>query len=471
MRDPSVQKPYVAAEAAHAYAWAYEHLLFPTWQRVVRGRTIEDHLEGLQLSQWQTRERIDALQVRSLKRLLQHAGENVPYYRELFAKLHFDPRGVTSAKDLGALPILTRDIVRERFEDLVDPAHRATNIHKGTSGTTGVPMKIEYCNESEAWRQAVRLRAYQWGGYHIGLPTLHYWAQPSTVPSGMAAAKVALDRALRREVYVDAIPHDDASLRHTAALIRRIKPHIIIGYTQATALLGRFILDHELRDWKDIPVICGAEGVLPSDREAIERAFGPAFNTYGSRETMLIGAECEVHDGLHLSEENLVVEIAGEAGQATAHGESGDVVVTDLHNFGMPFIRYANGDVAAMSTESRCRCGRGLRKLHHIEGRRCDTLRTKSGAPLPGMVFIALLANKDAIVRQFQVRQTPSGKVTLKVVRGSDWSEPRFERIVSRLRAYLGGLPLVVQFVETIAPNASGKRRPIMIVHSEESAA
>ena len=444
------------------YAWTYEHLLFPAWQKVVHHRGIQDYLGELETTQWMSREEIAAIQLVSLRKLLVHAGTSIPYYRELFAKVGFEPLEVRSREDLDALPLLTREIIHERYDDLVDPSHRGKNICKGTSGTTGVPLKFEYCNDSESWRQALRLRGYRWAGYHIGLPTLHYWAQGNAIPTGLAATKVKVDRALRREVYVDAIKQDDESMREAARLVSRMKPHAIIGYTQATALWARFIDEQGLRDWDDIPVICGAEGLLPTDRAAISRAFGPAFETYGSRETMLIAAECPAHSGMHISEENLVVEITRD-GVRLDEGETGDVVVTDLHNYGMPFIRYANGDVATMSKQNGCACGRGLRKLEHVDGRRCDTLRDAKGAPIPGMLFIAIFAGKKEIVSQFQVTQRTTGDVHLAVVRGREWSEPEFETLVQRFRGYLRGLPFAVDIVDGIVASKSGKRRPIVV--------
>jgi phenylacetate-CoA ligase len=261
-------------EPASLYAWTYEHLLFPTWQKVMRGRSIFDHLAQMESTQWLCRDELEALQLRDLRALLDHAGANVPYYRELFGKVGLDPRGVTSVRDLAVLPPLTREIIHERYDDLIDPAHRGKNIKKGTSGTSGAPLKFEYGNESEAWRQAVRIRAYRWAGFRLGLPTLHYWAQGADLPHGIRAAKVKLDRALRRDVYVDAVRQDEKALMETVEIIRRMKPHVIVAYTQAAAHLARFILDRDLRDWDDIPVICGAEAVLAADRSALRRAFG-----------------------------------------------------------------------------------------------------------------------------------------------------------------------------------------------------
>src|SRR5439155_23714298 len=113
---------------------------------------------------------------------------------------------------------------------------------------------------------------------------------------------------------------------------------------------GGYINRNGLRSWETFPVLCGAERVLPRDRADLEEAFGPAvFDTYGCREVMMIATECEAHHGLHTSMENLVVEIVvTENGKQrlAREGESGEVVFTDLHNLAMPFIRYANGDIA-----------------------------------------------------------------------------------------------------------------------------
>lgn len=446
-----------------AYAWAYANVFFPTWQRLVRRRPIQAHLALLESTQWLAREELERMQVASLRALLEHAGKNVPYWRELFRRIGFDPRGVRRTADLVELPILTREIVQERYDALVDPARRATNIRKGTSGTTGVPLKFQYCNESEAWRQATRLRGYGWAGYRMGLRTLHYWGTGSQTPSGLTAHKMRLDRALKREGYIDAVRQDEGSLRATAERIARMHPHCIIAYTQALASFARWIHERGARDWPDVRVICAAEALLPNDREAIERAFGPhVFETYGSRETMLVSAECDAHQGMHLSEENLVVEIVRD-GAPVAPGESGEVLVTDLHNYGMPFIRYANGDVATAAPDARCVCGRTLRKLAGVDGRRSDTLRDANGAPVPGMVFICLLVADTQMLRAFQVVQKKSGDVELKVVRGADFEPERFADVVRRIEPYFRGLPVRVVFCEEIPASASGKRRPIVV--------
>lgn len=445
-----------------AYSALFRTVMLPGWERVVRRRDTLKYLAHLERSQWLGREEHEKQTVVALRHLLVHAGAHVPYYRDLFHERRFDPRTVSHPTDLSVLPVLTREIVRERYDDLVDPAFRPTNLKKGTSGSTGTPLKFEYSMTSECWRQAVKLRGYGWAGFRPGLKTFYYWA---TVSAAKPTWKTRLDRRLRRETFVDSMLQDAASRRCALDLLRKTRPNVLVCYTQSCAQFARWILDEGLRDWDDIPVICGAEAVLPADRAVLARAFGPAiFETYGSRETMLIAAECEAHEGMHVQQENLFVEIVRN-GVAAAPGEAGDVVVTDLHNYGMPLIRYVNGDVAMAAPESPCPCGRGLSKIARVDGRRADALVGLDGNSLPGIVFHVLLSDaRRELIRQFQAVQAEDGHVVLKVVRGSEYSPDAFQIVVRRFTEYLGGLPFSVEFHDFIAPHLrSGKIQTIVV--------
>jgi phenylacetate-CoA ligase len=448
---------------SRAYARLYRRLLWPAWERLVRRRETVGFLSLLEESQWWSPEQMEQYQVDALRKLLAYANEHVPYYRETFAKARFDPRGVRRREDLDGLPVLTREIVRERYADLVAPEHAAQNLKKGTSGSTGTPLKFEYSRESECWRQATRIRGYAWGGYRPGMPVFYYWALVAAPPNGAKGAKILFDRALKREVFVDSMKQDEDSRYEALEALRASKPSVVICYTQSCAQFARWVVDNGLRDWPDVPVLCGAEGVLPADRAAIARAFGPeVFETYGSRETMLLASECEAHDGMHLSEENLLVQIV-RGGRTVGAGETGEVVVTDLHNYGMPFIRYANGDLATAGEARACACGRGLRKIARVDGRRADTLFDKRGNPVPGIVFHVLFSDaRKEVVRQFQAVQKPNGEVVLKIVRGQDWSREGFDTIARRFGEYLGGLPFSVEEHERIPPGANGKMKTII---------
>jgi phenylacetate-CoA ligase len=445
------------------YAWAYEKVRHGAWERYVRHRPIPRYVSYLEKTQWLSTGELETLQLQSLKDLLSYAKTHVPYYRELFAKIGFDARDVRKREDIAGIPILTKDIIRERYKDFVAPEHEATNVKKSTSGSTGLPLNFEHSLDSNAWREAIKLRGYRWAGYRLGGPTLHYWGQVGKL-QGIKGAKIRLDRAFRRDIFIDSMRSDETSMMRSVELLRKTRPTSIVCYTQSCALWARFILDRNLRDWPDIPVICGAEAVLPQDRAVLEKAFGPRVSeTYGSREVMLMASECSAHKGMHLTEENLLLEITRD-GKPLPAGESGDILVTDLHNYGFPFIRYINGDIAALAEDGPCACGRGLRRLKGVDGRRADTLHDKDGKPIPGLVFHVLFTGtaKDAFA-QFQTIQKKDGTVLVKVVRGPAWSDEAVKTMRAKVEDYMRGLPVVIEECADIPPMPNGKRKTIIV--------
>jgi phenylacetate-CoA ligase len=373
---------------------------------------------------------------------------------------------VRSLDDLQRLPILERSEAREAGETRASTAAPLPTIRKNTSGSSGQPLAFGYDLASEHWRQATKLRGYGWAGYRVGARSLHYWGGAAVKPARLARAKIALDRALKRETYVDCGVRGDAELARVADVIRKDPPDVIVCYAQAGADLARWVNANRARGWGDIHVLSAAERLFPADRAAIEEAFGPhVFETYGSREVMLMAAECEAHDGMHLSMENLLVELVvrdGATERPAQPGETGEVVVTDLHNFGMPFVRYATGDLAVLRSRERCACGRSLPRLASVDGRVTETLRDGAGGRISGLIFNALLVAHGHVVRAFQVVQHRDDSFTMRVV-GERFDAAAEQALRGSLAPYLRGLPLRIERVADIPTERSGKRKVVIV--------
>jgi phenylacetate-CoA ligase len=282
--------------------------LFPAFE-AARGRPTVPLLRYLERTQYWSAEQLHDLQVGLLRRVLRHAYLHTSYYRELLDRrgLHFDD--FRTVEDLAQLPLLDRDTVRLTLDARTASVPPLPVVTKSTSGTTGQPVVVRYNAESRHWRDATRWRGYGWAGYRIGHRALHYWGAAPASGSLLTRGKVALDRALKRDLYLDCTPRSDEALAHCVDELRKLAPQVIVAYAAGAAALARFINKHELRDWHDIPVITGAERLWPADRTHIEQAFGPAFESYGCRETMLIASECDAHDGMHVAMETMIVEI------------------------------------------------------------------------------------------------------------------------------------------------------------------
>ena len=355
-------------------------------------------------------------------------------------------------------------------------AGAAVEIRKSTSGTMGRPLVFGYERSSEHWRHAMKMRAYGWAGYHLGQRSLHFWGagppagnKKPTLASRLTALKVKGDRALRREHYMDCGRRGERELEEVVSAIRRERPEVLVCYSQAVADLARHVVARNRRDWDTIPVICGAERLYPADRTVVEQAFGPAvFETYGCREVMLMATECEAHAGLHLSMETLVVEVVvREGGNGASRparpGELGEVVITDLTNHAMPFIRYANGDLAVPAEPGTCPCRRAHPRLASIEGRVTETLVDGSGARVNGLVFNVVIAHLAHAIRQFQVVQHRDRSVTLRVVPTSMYDADIEAVLRQTWERYLAGVKVSLELVADIPVAASGKRQVVVV--------
>ncbi len=453
--------------ALDPYGKLLGRVLYPAWE-ALRGRPTFPLLATLQRTEHASLDELTALRTGLLRRLVRHAYHHTTYYRRSFEAAGCHPDDVRSLDELRVIPLLERATAQRTVEERT-ATWPAAAFSKTTSGSTGEPLVVPYSAESRHWRDATRWRGFGWGGYRMGDKAVHLWGVPAVAPSRYERAKLAVDRKLRRDVYVSCMVRSKEHLLEMARVIEREQPDVLIGYAQAFADLARFINAEGLRTWDTLPVICGAERMWPHDRKDLVQAFGPAvFETYGCREFMLMGAECEVHDGLHESVENLIVEILVREPDGTTRparpGEKGEVAVTDLHNLACPFIRYLTGDLALARAPAPCSCGRTLPRFGPIEGRVTDTLHDAHGNPVEGILFNILFLQLARHTRQFQAVQRADRRLLLKIVPASDRLPAHAEALIREfVGRHLRGIPLEIEIVQDIPLTAAGKLRRVIV--------
>ena len=240
--------------------------------------------------------------------------------------------------------------------------------------------------------------------------------------------------------------------------INRYRPTGIVSFTTALYNFARYIDDNGLKCHPVPAAITGAEKLYDHQRELIEKALHTrVFNTYGCREFMLIGAECDRHEGLHVSVDNLFVEVLKD-GKPAGPGERGEIVITDLHNYGMPFIRYRNGDLVIQG-EKPCSCGRGLPLIRDVDGRKMDEIVSMEGKLVSGGFFPHLLKEFQEIDK-YQVVQQARDRLLIRFVPKTDWPDARRAFCLEEIRKVLGdGMQVEFQAVDDIPLSASGKYR------------
>jgi phenylacetate-CoA ligase len=441
------------------YGKLYFSFLYPFYESALRQRKTFDHYRYLQKTQRYGRDQLLEIQFGEIKKLLKHAYEQVPYYQRVFRDIGVTPADIESPEDFAKLPFIDKDVIRRHKDDMVARNMLGRTLPKSTGGSTGEPLHFEYTRSSYEWRVATRMRGYEWAGCRDGEKTGYIWGTPIGVPPRTQRVKEWLHHTLLQQRYFDTFRLDDDMVADVCRRLRRFSPDVIVAYTTPIYNFALSVREQGVEPPRIRSVITAAEKVQEYQRRTIEEVFGcEVFNTYGSREFMLIASECEEHSGLHVNVENLCVEIVHEDKKLDRDGP-GELVVTDLHNYGMPFIRYKIGDLGIPSKKDRCGCGRGLPMIADVEGRLLDTIVTPAGRMVPGE-FFPHLAKEFQEIKQFQVIQDELERLVIKIVPSGDFAGQPLKRFKEEIANVVGEqTTLDVQFVDEIPLTATGKQR------------
>jgi phenylacetate-CoA ligase len=418
-----------------------------------RGRRYGAHRRFLERSQWWPAEWVRELQWRELQKLLGYCLSRSPFYQRKYAGVVL--QDIRSWEDFERLPVLERVEVNQHREEMRDPRSRERLILHATGGSSGTPTRFYLNRDSFDWRMAATARAYAWSGYRVGDRTLFLWGAPASPAATGAKRKLDLFHRVRGEHLFNTFRQDERLWAEILSWTQRARPKFVVGFVSSLEGFARYLLDQGQRLPGLQGVLTAAEPVSMLTRELVESALtAPLFNTYGSREFMSIGAECGQHDGLHINGENILVEVAGP-------GARGELLVTDLHNYGSPLVRYRIGDVGTLNLEP-CGCGRGLPRLRSVDGRVTDQLRLQDGRLVSGLVFPHLIKEFPQI-REYQVEQHSLDAVTLRLALDSPWQAGDLERLKGGMTRLLGAsMELDIREVDAIPRLASGKRRTVI---------
>lgn len=451
------------------YSRFLERVVVPVVGRI-QGIPVDRYWRQLEESQWWSPEEIRALQWRKLKRLLDHAYERVPYYRRRMDEAGVTPADIQTWEDVARLPISTKEDVRAAFPH--DTVARGADTKKlilyASSGSTGEPFRYYISREEKARRWAIVFRYWSWAGLLPGIPYANL--------TGEAPGAFKRNRRLKgvehwgmRVLELPAFGLYEGNVAHYVDRIRRFRPRLMRGYASTMYYLARYLKGAG----ESLPlqaVLTMGETLYPHQRALIEETFGcPVYDVYGG-EAMEAAAQCGHHRGYHINAESILVEVVGQEGQPLPPGERGQLVLTNLDNYAMPFIRYNIQDVGTLSQEM-CPCGRGLPLLESVEGRLTDIFVTPSGKILVVHFFTLLLMRAEG-VEQYQVVQERPERIVLRLVPNERYTRQEEESLLSRIRQYVGpDVEVVTELVDSIPLTRTGKRRFfISQVASEELA-
>jgi phenylacetate-CoA ligase len=411
--------------------------------------------------------------------LLQHAAENVPFYRDTYQRLGLEPHTLRTTADLSRLPIVNKTIYRQHAADIFYATNvpRHLRLDRATSGSTGEPFAFCLDRRVMPIIFASHLFYDSWFGLRPFDRYVRIMAPPAAVsplspstPATFRFRQMLSSRLQRlyeswtqRKITVWDI---DGERAHAFwQCIEEFQPSFVMGYTSTLATLADELLQRHLpltRPLRGVIVI--AETLSPPRRHLINQYFNaPIINRYGLREFGSWSAQnCSASpDHFHVNTELVICEIVRSDGSPAAPGETGHVVLTDLHNYARPFIRYETGDLAVASTDS-CACGRGFPLIGQLAGRSHECLRTPSGKEISPAIlghYLFVYHHHLDTVRHYQLVQEAAHRARLLVVPGPGWDDGKRQALQADLACLLGNeIDVVIETVNLISLEKSGKR-------------
>ena len=406
------------------------------------------HLEA---SQYLSADKIRERQFEQIRKLLKDSYEHVPYYRGLFKQLGATPDDIKSLDEFSQVPPLTKADVRDHQQELLSDKYNVGElIPKKTGGSTGVPLHLYWSREATAFKQAATQRHDAWSGYAPGEKLAQLWG----ADAGHDTLRARLYNFLvTRRLLLDTLEMDEENSLAFVDKIKRYRPRYLLGHAHSLYVLALFLESHDIGDLGIRSIISTAEVLTDGERRKIEDIFhAEIFNRYGCEELSMVASECEQHEGLHVCAEGLYVEIID--GDEDTPGE---LVITDLVNDAMPFIRYKIEDTATIYT-TPCACGRGLPRLKKLFGRSSDFLYTPEGRMLSGISIMDHFAIDIPGVWQVQVIQDALDHLHFKIVRTEEFGESSLEKLAETVPRFFGSvMHYDVEYVESLPMTARGK--------------
>ncbi|GIK81342.1 MAG: adenylyltransferase [Alphaproteobacteria bacterium] len=376
------------------------------------------YMAALGQTEWLPKQKLEQYQRSLVARVVRHAYDNVPFYRERLACLI----GADGAVDLARwdeVPVLRRkeaaaDSARMRVTQL--PDYYGPIVDYATTGSSGVPLDFSANGMVLTTSNAGLTRLAAWFGADTSKPLarirVYRDAEEIRYPEG-ATSKGWSRASPEAEVYdLDLLTPTDRQLEW---LMRRRAPYLM---SSASNLAGiAHIMSPAQARALNIKLVFGiAETITAHAREIVAQRMGARIaGIYSCQEVGHIAHECPQHGHYHVFAENMLVEILDDASRPTPPGELGQVVLTSLYNYATPFIRYAIGDVAVRSDEP-CPCGRALPVLAEVHGRTRSGFLFRDGTRVWPRFWHARKMRAFVPFREFQLVQTDFETVEFRYV-------------------------------------------------------
>lgn len=472
------------------YSWLLRNTAVPLLLKLTSSQFWHAYRQMLRFEQAPLAQQ-ESLQWQRFKNLLQHAYDRVPFQRQHMDTAGIRPDQINTIQDLHRIPITTKEQIQRNFPDRVtaDNSNRNDWQYVSTRGTANRLMAIHDFQKRDMVRAAAVRSLYLSGGYQIGNVSAeippdicnivcgdegqtnegvfpHLWLMTRKRlwhdPQAVSSLRGLIERGwvFRRRTYQPFGPQGtsipDQQMRGYIEALERDRPFVLKALPTYLYEIALYAQSHNVAPLPVRTVKPMGSSVSPRMKQVIEAAFqGQYREDYGSAEFGDMACDCDQRQGLHIFTDLFLIEVVRD-GKPVPEGQVGKILITDLTNRAMPFLRYQIGDVGRL-VRSRCGCGRAAPRLH-VDGRLQDTLVTRQGKLVTSDQLMDFFYDHRDI-SEFQVIEKRPGKLDLLVVPRNGHPADHAQ-LGNRLRTLLADdVDVTVYPVKTIKPEASGKFR------------
>jgi phenylacetate-CoA ligase len=432
--------------------------------RRVKQRIMAEQLAFLLESEHWNTDQIRTYQGQQLRKLLQIAFKQVPYYRELRKNLGCKVEDFQLPEDIKQLPILEKSQLRGQEQLFINEAIDLKKCTKGfTSGTTGTPLNLYYLPEEFSQEEAIVARLRRWAGLReVFFPKRAQFTGRNIIPPNQGANKPVYWRwNLPGNSLLFSTTHiSPETVPYYIKALGKFDPELIDGYPSAILVITRISKRLKLELPKPKAIIVSAETLWPEHRREIEEAFHcQVFNLYSGSEPAVIWCDCQSGQ-MHENPEVGISEIVDENGNQVLEGGTGEVVSTSFLNTAMILIRYRIGDMAVRGPSTLCKCGRTLPRIEKVEGRTDDILYVPERGYVGRLdpVFKGL-----SNIIEAQIIQEDLNLIRVSIVPDDGFNQDIEIILEKNMRAKLGQeVKIAFQIVNRIPRGARGKFNSVL---------
>lgn len=451
---------YNASPVALQNAWVSAYGLY--WRQRRYGGIFKSELkefkdrEAFSASQW------EEYQTLQLRKMLVHAYEAVPYYRNTYQKVGWTLSQFEKFElhQLSQLPLLEKNTLRELgTSDLLAGKREKGSAFYASSGSTGTPTQILYSLPMhQRLSAAYEARVRHWAGVNRYQSRAMIGGR-RVIPDGIAEAPYYRYNWAEKQLYLSAYHISADTAPNYLEGIKQYGCEYLVGYAMSHFILARFIKELGLEAPAMHAVLTSSEKLSAEMRKTISDVYQcKVYDGWSGVENCGLISESE-YGQLLVSPDVGVLEFLKPDGSPCMPGESGEIVCTGFLNYDQPLIRYKIGDMARLSPDQTTRCGRFFPVVEEITGRLEDTVIGRDGREM--VRFHGIFINMPNIV-EAQIVQHELDKFAINLVTTGNFTTEDKNIIRQRMESQLGGIDIDFNLVKEIPRGPNGKFKAVI---------